>query len=520
MCPVFRLSIFLALTLTFAGESAARPTAAESTRPELRTDEFAGWWHDGGNLLLHISNRGYFGRFGSDLGAPSAEWPAGSNHEHLFAAGLWVGGVVGSDTLVTAGLYQFGEFFNHEPEGCGDPPEGICETAEGAPDGLRRFDDDGDGVKDEERLDGKDNDADGLFDEDFAAISHEMFATEYYDSSKFFNQFYSQPENHHHPLGLHVTQETYVWSNERVDDFVGVELRITNMSRQIDGVGRTIEKPYIGMMVDADVGVDDEDQTYWTDDQAAYVEADDASTRVRMAYMFDENGGENSADDVPSFLGVMLLDREVHAFRVWSGGLEDPRDDNDRYRFLRGLGDDVRTIDPPTIRPLDYRFLISVGPFDDLAPDEAIAVRFAFVAGEMGSEGRPDLANSLHAQRVYDGLSTDAGQVHWIASVPPPPVLGRVPEPRWVVTATPAIRVEPNPARVTGTGAFTNPVRFRNLPAAASVRIYSIEGRLVAALAAGPDATAAWAPAGGGVYLYRVSAPDGWTQAGKLVVLR
>jgi hypothetical protein len=510
--------MLLSLFPPFAGGSAARPVAGDADRPAPRTDEFGDWWHDGGNLLLHISNRGYFGRFGEYLDGPSAEWPAGSNHEHLYAAGIWVGGVVGSDTLATSALYQFGEWFNHEMEGCGDPIEGICKTAEGVPDGLRRFDDDGDGAKDEDRLDGKDNDVDGLFDEDFAAISNEMFATEYYDTSTFFNQFFSQPENHHHPLGLHVTQETYVWSNERVDDFVGVELRITNMSREIDGVGWTIDKPYVGVMVDGDVGVDDEQLTYWTDDQAAYVEADDASTRVRMAYTFDQNGGANPEDDIPSFLGVMLLDHEVHAFRVWSGGLDDPRNDIDRYHFLRGLGDDVRTIAARTTVPRDYRFLVSAGPFDDLPPDASLNVRFAFVGGEM-VKGVPDLANAFQAQRVYDGLSTDAGQVHWIASVPPP-VTGRVAEPRAVSASTPAIRVEPNPARMTGSGALEQPVRFRNLPESASVRIYSIEGRLVASLVAGPDAAAAWKPSAAGVYLYRVSGANGSVQAGKLVVLR
>ncbi|MGH2570811.1 MAG: T9SS type A sorting domain-containing protein, partial [bacterium] len=444
-------------------------------------------------------------------GEPSGVWPANSNHEHLQWAGLWVGGIVGADTMVTAAPYAFGEWFNHEMEGCGDPPEGICETAEGAPNGLRRFDDDGDGTRDEDRLDGKDNDGDALFDEDFAAISNEMFATEYYDTSTYFNQFYPDPANHHHPLGLHVIQETYAWSNERVDDFVGVELRITNISHELDGVGWTIEKPYVGMMVDADVGFDNEDLTYWLDDQAAYVEGQDATTRLRMAYMFDQNGGENSADDIPSFLGVVVLDREVHAFRAWSGGDQDPRDDIDRYLFLRGTGDDVQTIDPPTTRPLDYRFLISTGPFDDLAPGERLDVRFAFVAGLM-EDGRPDLANPLQGQRVYDGLSTDAGQVHWTASLPPGIARAGAPAPQ-------QIRVEPNPVRVSG-GAFAGPVRFRNLPEGAAVRIYSIEGRLVAALAAGRDAAASWSPSTAGVYLYRVSASDGSNSDGKLVVLR
>jgi len=45
-------------------------------------------------LLLHVSNLGFFGRFGGDQNNPSAEWPAGSNNEYLYAAGVWVGGIV------------------------------------------------------------------------------------------------------------------------------------------------------------------------------------------------------------------------------------------------------------------------------------------------------------------------------------------------------------------------------------------------------------------------------------------
>ena len=109
------------------------------------------------------------------------------------------------------------------------------------------------------------------------------------------------------------------------------------------------------MLVDADVGVGDA-PNYWTDDHAACVDGEDPSAPLRMAYVFEEKGG---TDDVTSFFGVMLLDRPIHAYRAWSGGDQDPHGDVDRYLFLRGSADDVQTIDPPTTRPLEYRFLIS-----------------------------------------------------------------------------------------------------------------------------------------------------------------
>ncbi len=440
----------------------ARGSDTEMTSP-FRVDEFAGWFHDAGNVLLHVSNRGRFGRVGSDLTNPSAEWPAGSNHEYLYGAGLWVGGVItragAPDTLCSAGIYQLGEFWNFVPtEGCGIPPEGICQTFEGAPQGLRRFDDDGDGLVDEDALDGADNDGDGRIDEDFAGISQQMFRTVFYDTSRFFNQFFPDEADQHVPLGLKVTQESYVWTDPNFDDFVGIEFTIQNISDIFSPPGWDINSCYIGFMVDGDVGVDDSDLNYWLDDQGAFAAIDTTITppggsprdlSLSMGYIFDELGGENAADDVPGYCGVMFLGhtvdtlapdptvaiapREVgiHAFRVWSSGDQDPRDDLDRYRFLRGLQDTGRTIDQPTTRANDYRFLVSAGPFAKIPPGSTLTFQVAFVMGEMeeivDGEGIvrrvPNFGNPIQAQLAYNGFE-DPGTgeiVNWATSSPPPP---------------------------------------------------------------------------------------------------
>ncbi len=462
---VGRAAVRAALLLLASGmlPSGADARASRDDRdPEggLRIDEFAGWIHDAGNVLLHLSNRGYFGRRGGDATQPSAEWPAGSNNEYLYAAGLWVGGVVtrgGSrDTLVSAGLYQQGEFLNRVPtEGCGSPPEGICETFEGAPGGLRSFDDDGDGLVDEDPLDGADNDEDGRIDEDFAGISQQMFRTVYYDTSIFFNQFFPDEADQHTPLGLRIEQESYQWTDPQFDDFVGVEFRIKNISNTIDPVGWDITSCYIGFMVDGDVGIDDDDLNYWEDDQGSFAALDTTITlgtgtqrdlRLTLGYIFDETGGQNAGDDVPGYCGVMFLGhtvdttapdlesaiapREVgiHAFRIWSGGDQDPRDDLDRYRFLRGLQDTGRTIDPPTPRPDDYRFLVSAGPFARIPAGSTLTFQVAFVFGNMievpdpvtgGTRRAPDFTNPIQAQLAFDG-DQDL-DLRWATSSPPPP---------------------------------------------------------------------------------------------------
>ncbi|MCA9752988.1 MAG: hypothetical protein KC591_12405 [Gemmatimonadetes bacterium] len=455
---------FLLAPILFAPPTASA-RSADRPEPAGRVHEYAGWYHSVGNLLLHVSNWGMFGRNGQDLTNPSGEWPAGADEEYLYAAALWVGGVVHRDgevdTLVTTGRFgQFGELVNTTPdEGCGSPAVGICETFEGAPNGTRRFDDDGDGLVDEDPLDGADNDGDGRIDEDFAGISQQMFRSVMYDTSTFENRFNPDQSDHHHPLGLQVTQESYQWTDPGFDDFVGVEFRIRNISDLLDGTGWDIEHAYVGFMVDSDVGIDDPDLDVSVDDHVAFTTVDTTLTPpvgppvdidLTMGYMYDELGLQN--DDVSGYLGALFLGhtvdtttaggeeplapREVgiHAFTTFARGFNDPRNDLERYRLLRGLSDTSPTIEPNSVRSADYRFLVSAGPFARIPPGSTLTFQVAFVCGEMiervdelGNVVRfPDMTNPIQAQRAYDGEDDNGEIVHWSTSSPPPPPNQRV----------------------------------------------------------------------------------------------
>ncbi len=468
-CPFARPALLLAFSvlMLIPGPATSRPPDDLPQGPGLRVDEFAGWYHSAGSLLLHMSNRGRFGRAGNDLTNPSGEWPGGTDHEYLFGAGLWVAGVVnrgsGPDTLCSSGLFQ-PEFRNFEAnEGCGTPPIGICESFEGAPAGLRLFDDDGDGLTDEDPLNGEDDDGDGRVDEDFAGISQEMFRTVTYDTSTAFNVFFPSEADQHRPMGLRVEQESYQWTDPQFDDLVGVEFRIRNISASLDEaeLGWSIDNAYIGFMVDADVGLDTVDDIS-ADDQVGFAAldtvlvspaGDSRPLSLTMGYMYDEPGV--GGDDVPGYLGVLFLGHTVdtvtvadedaiaprtvgiHRFKTFSRGAEDPRDDRDRYQFLRGNSDVVPTLDAGSTTPRDYRFLVSAGPFATIAPGSTLTFQVAFVAGEMTERVDPetgvlrrvpDLTNPIQAQRVYDGfLDPGTGEiVHWATSSPPPPPALRV----------------------------------------------------------------------------------------------
>jgi len=476
------------------GDAEARMNASDRERYERTMQEiqsriyvYYGWYHSAGQVLLHVSNLGFFGRFGGDLDNPSCEWPRGSNIEYLYAAGLWVGGVVnrwddGSlarvDTLVSAAVYQIE--FRPSPDSFFDR---IYESWEGAANSTRYTDDDGDCRDhlldpenpfewyDEDPLDGLDNDGDGLVDEDFAAISQEMFRMEYKDT-------YDDDVNEgastdlHTSLGLKVIQESYQWTSDKTDDFVGINYDVVNIGED------TLRMAYIGFMVDADVGPDADDIFPYTDDRGGFIDTVVVSANpnnpgqfdtlsISLCYMYDDPYGQDG-DDARGYLGCMFLGHptveydpetgdlpsaptqvRVHAFRIWSSGAEDPRNDQDRYRFLRGRAhypqldgidndldgpidaedDDewLVNIDGAANAPQDWRLLLSAGPFREIDPGDTLSFQYAFVIG-MGLEGM--LENAATAQQIYNGTwqefpncdgDPESVRVHWVADTPPPP---------------------------------------------------------------------------------------------------
>ncbi|MCZ6765608.1 MAG: hypothetical protein O7D32_01615 [bacterium] len=216
--------------------------------------------HNVGELHMHVGNWGNFGSLPGSANTfssqPSAQWPAGSGIEYLYASGLWIGALKSGVPAVTTAAFQT-EFRPTQ-----DPLEIIYRTAEGAKGGTRQpspdADDDKDGLIDEDWLNGRDDDGDGLVDEDFAAVSKQMFSCWYTDDQAVALQIF--PE--HNPLGLMVRQESYQWEEDRFDDFVGIEFRIQNIGNDI------LEDLYIGFFADCDAGPRDRDR-YFEDDVTA-----------------------------------------------------------------------------------------------------------------------------------------------------------------------------------------------------------------------------------------------------------
>ncbi len=460
--------------------------AYEATLETLQSRVYAlyGWYHSVGQALVHVSNLGFFGRFGVDLDNPSCEWPAGSNNEYLFAAGLWVGGIVTDrttgreETHVSAAVYQVE--FRPNPD---DLLETIYEAWEGAANSTRLFDDDGDCNDhlfdedapflwfDEDPYNGRDDDGDGLVDEDYAAVSQQLFRCVYEDTYEEDVNDGAAAGDEHTSLGLRVIQESYQWTSETTDDFIGIDYKVINIGQD------TIRMAYVGFMVDADAGPDNDDVFPYQDDRGGFLDtvyvtvnpndpAVNDTLSVALCYVYDDPYGQDG-NEATGYIGCMFLGHptsdpdtltpgalpeaptqvRVHAFRIWSSGTEDPSNDVDRYQLLRGRSDfplydhadndidgDVDeadewlvNIDRRATTPQDWRLMLSAGPFTEILPGDTLSFQYAFVLGQ-GKQGM--LENAVTAQQIFNGITqefprcdgaTESLSVHWVADTPPPP---------------------------------------------------------------------------------------------------
>ncbi len=381
-----------------------------------------------GEAQINITN---FGLIGSGFSAatsfshaPSCQWPAGSGDEYLWAAGLWVGGVVLGERLVSMGGWSSEwmpldelEATIYEAVGTKLIRPGGNSLASGRRSPMPGEDDDLDGLIDEEILNGKDDDFDGLIDEDFGQIGNQMMVLTNYDNTRLAQETYPD----HTPMNLEVVQTTFQWENDQVDDFVGFDYRITN-------VGVTnVQRVYLGFYADSDIGprggegVAENDMAgSWT----GTVRASDGSwVPVEVGYMWDADEDNR----IEGYFGIVFLGHDIdptgtkaptkvglRTFQKFQGRQSfeqggDPTNDDEAYQLLSAVPDDW---DQNTIpgKEADFRFLVSAGPFDLLEPDDTLNFQVGMVVGPglgdmWGSPGL--LANCAEAALTWFGIWMD-----------------------------------------------------------------------------------------------------------------
>ncbi len=371
--------------------------------------------HRVGNMWLTISNFGFFGNDeqidyrGTDYWLPKCEFPAGSGVDYLFQGALWVGGVVGNDTLVSVGA----DGWQHENEmfpcTVKEVPcliESLSTTSSDSAMAAR-----------------------AVSEEDFIAIYADTFTT----------ATYNDVPSAHTPMGIEVTQRSYAWSYSYAEDFIIMDFSVTNIRED----NNAIYDVYIGIYIDGDcVGpntdLSDGAQDDVTGFQEKTVDVFGDSITINMAWIADYFGSDGTAGvsgvrivrtpnpDLKVSYNWWLSD--TNATRDWGPRVAaDPTDiggtpDGDvaKYRILSNGHFDPNQIEVEDQIPAgtpyeDTRFLLSFGPFDSIAVGDTLPVTLAYVCGAnfVRSPGVFDFAdfaaNAVWAARVYDipGVDTD-----------------------------------------------------------------------------------------------------------------
>ena len=408
--------------------------------------------HNVGKIAMTVSNIGTLGSGGWDgvldpltgLPAPSMSYPQGFGVDYLFEAALWVGAIVGRDTLVSSssgggwGVHEFWPL---------PYPEGDIKYRSNTNPNSPDYD---------------------------SSISQQDFIAVYTDTIDDVNitGYDYLTGRLHRPLKIEVTQSSYAWGYDYAEDFIIVDYRIGNIEL------RDLHDVYIGLYVDNDIGREG-NSYYGYDDICGFKDILKSQyiaglyDTLNIAWAADNDGDPNPFTG--SYTGVFSptsviatkvlrtpTDHNGFNFNWWisswneeddwgprkyhddgirifyDGRLGTPGTDEDKYYMMAvdefDYNQEETYIDrstegwmPPPANAMqvsnggEIRYLLSFGPYD-LGPGEILPLTVAFVGGQlfyddtkMGTQpgkwrdfGDIQL-NTLWATWVYDnpGVDTD-----------------------------------------------------------------------------------------------------------------
>ncbi len=402
--------------------------------------------HNVGDIGFTVSNNGQFGTGFLDFPAidpmtgqpaPSCEYPLGSGNEYLYSGSLWIGAIVGEDTLVSIGADGWSLVREFYPEVC---PGGdmIYRSIYGP------------------------YSADAVSEQDFEAIYFDTLTDPTYVEN---DPFDGRP---HIPLNVKVTQKSYAWSEPELNDFVIMEYVIKNIGTS------DLKKAYVGFYVDGDVVANGEEETGngFQDDITGFLRTAPSVTAppecgfidtVDIAWIADNDGHRNDQSygcpdnfALRGVTGIKILRTPIDSselynynwwipneialldwgprragtpedpFRDFGGFLGTPAGDANKYYMMSHPEVDYdqifaavdQTADgwlPPGNRAwdiangIDTRYLFSFGPFD-LSPGQSTTFYIAYVAGadfHTDCEAFNDLFNADNPQAFYNQLNFD-----------------------------------------------------------------------------------------------------------------
>lgn len=375
------------------------------------------------NIRMTINNVGTFGNAFrgsySVLGYSSAEFPAGSGIEHMFEAGIWVGALInGSNVAVSSAAYD--QTAGYSPGRAGYEFTGEL------------------GSIFQERSSLIDN-------PNYSpeAISHQDFVADFSDKNVLVPGTQIQITGHDNPMNLDVHFESYNWNYSFSDFMVICNYSITNNG------SNNLEDVYIGMWANEvvrNVNITPAGQGgsgFYDKGGNGFIDS------LSLAYCFDATG---DAGNTESYIGHKFLGAEdkngFHhptvdsAFKVnyqtWQFNSVGqpifffPSSELQRYDKMKdgfnqwpcwteaGSSDprcgqfQAATIQEQIEQPGNRSDLVSVGPFESLAPGETIYFAWAWVFAKKNEDGNPNtdnnltqkaklIANAEWAQTAYNG---------------------------------------------------------------------------------------------------------------------
>ncbi len=383
--------------------------------------------HNRGNIQLAVANNGTFGTLGSTIpdpftgeAIPSCIYPKGSDLVYLWVAAVWIGAVVGRDTLVSTAnedWYRTTEFWpDAEPFG-----EFVYKSI----------------------------DVNSPF-YDTTAYSEQDIMCEYMDTLVQPGVPQHDPVDNrpHRPLRVKVTQRSMAWSYAYADDFILFDYRVQNIGT------KDLRDVYIGIYVDGDAWhTTNMGPEGWNDDIVGFYrfhpapEGDDCTDTVNVAYNADNDGDPTesgqwdfasprgvvgvrvvrtpstslkysfnwwiiSYSDVTRDFGPRMRGTPDDPWRNFGGRLGTPVGDKNKYYVLRheefdydllftAIDHSAQGYLPPPPQAdvfaagYDTRFILSFGPFE-IAPGQSLPLSFAWVGGD-NLHAKP-----LHFESLFD----------------------------------------------------------------------------------------------------------------------
>jgi len=383
---------------------------------------------DVGNVVMKIANSGVLGNpFTASSSDPSCQWPGKSSVEYMNFLAIALGAVnpFAADPNALRRVSYGIQPFEWRPATL-DPEDRMYRGYDGVVNGVRFTNDDsdldlltGDGLFDEDFLDGRDNDGDGRIDEDFAAIGQQMYSCVIWDNTD--QAIAAAAVERHVPLGLECRQTAWAYSIPGYTDFNVINWKFFNRS------GHELDSVVIGFRVDMDCGPT-EKSNFFSDDfdvprypfgrfmvetksndrrlqpPNTHPDVPDADNDSALCSRFaitvqgfsvaDDDGDENKTLGVPHFL---LLDHTIdplgitgprkvgfRAFRSFPTGQPyvqggNPIIDQQRFEFM--TSQDNISVDPgnpgllgfinllPGDQKSDYSSWASIGPWFHWAAD-------------------------------------------------------------------------------------------------------------------------------------------------------